>query len=126
MKYKIASSISIICLFLTGAMSNVYAQGATISGTVTDSEDNSGLPGVTIQIKGTEKGTISDMNGKYSLEINENSVLVFSLIGYETIESVTSGRTVIDIQLKQATSLFGEVLITGYTSEEKGKITKTF
>ena len=63
-----------------------FAQGNILNGTVNSSEDGEPLIGVSIQIKGTSTGTVTDLDGKFSLKVNsENTVLIFSMIGMKTI-----------------------------------------
>ena len=67
----------------------IVIQGITVTGRATSSEDNSGLPGVNVIVKGTPKGTVTDVEGNYSLDVpDENSILVFSSVGYITEEIV--------------------------------------
>jgi len=74
-------------------------QQLKITGTVTD-ENGKPLPGATIQIEGTAVGVLSDVNGKYSIDIkNVNAVLVFSFVGFDTQRVSVSGRTTIDLQM---------------------------
>ena len=77
----------------------LYAQAQrTITGTVTNSEDGSGLPGVSIVAKGTQQGIITDIDGRYSIGVPEGTVtLVFSFVGMKTKEVVTGKSTTIDV-----------------------------
>ena len=63
------------------SIATIFAQDKKVSGKVTSAEDGSGLPGVTVQIKGTGKGTQSDVNGNYSLSVPSSATLVFSFVG---------------------------------------------
>ncbi len=92
-----------------------------VSGTV---KDNTGelLPGVSIQIKGTTQGGITDMEGRYSLSVSDDqAVLVFSFVGMETQEVNVNGRSVIDIEMNPATIGVSEVVVTalGISREKK-------
>lgn len=91
------------------------AQKRTVSGIVTDSK-NEPLIGVNVTIKNASTtGTITDIDGKYSLEIpSGNSVLVFSYIGYSTQEVKVSNRSVVDIVLKDDMQALEEVVVVGY------------
>ena len=62
----------------------VLAQSLTVTGKVVSSDDGYGLPGVTIQVKGTSAGTVTDMDGNYKLAADNNGTLVFSFVGYKT------------------------------------------
>src|SRR5690606_15351495 len=76
-----------VCLLLMSmfvSVVSVFAQGRTVRGTVTEANGD-GLPGVNIVVKGTTTGTVSDVSGKYSIEVNSaNDVLVYSYVGYLT------------------------------------------
>ncbi|MEQ6165897.1 TonB-dependent receptor [Ekhidna sp. MALMAid0563] len=95
----------------------------TVSGTVTDSQDGTTLPGVTIQVKGTQKGVATDIDGNYSIEVNTNDVLVFSYIGYQTVEQAVGTRTSIDISLSSDIQELSEIVVVGYGQVEKGDVT---
>lgn len=93
-----------------------------VTGRVTD-EANESLPGVNILIKGTQTGTISDVQGNYSLPAFSNSILIFSFIGYETIEVAVDNRTVIDLKLKESIQALNEIVVIGYGTTTKKEIT---
>src|SRR5574344_2266410 len=86
-----------------------------ITGVVTDGSDNSPIIGANVLIKGTTVGTITDINGKYSIVVPAGkSVLVFSNIGYKTLEETLKGRKVINVSLKEDTEMLDEVVVVGY------------
>ncbi|MFT4567669.1 MAG: TonB-linked SusC/RagA family outer membrane protein [Saprospiraceae bacterium] len=94
----------------------------TIRGTVTDGSDGSGLIGVTIQLKGSLVGTITDIDGQYEIEVNSSDdVLVFSYVSFETQEIAVGGREIIDVTLGKSSELLNEVVVTalGLSREEK-------
>lgn len=96
---------------------------ATVSGTVTDSKDNP-LPGVSIVVKGTTKGTTTDVDGRYSLLLNDADVtLVFSFIGYTSQEVALNGRSLIDVILEQSLQTLDEVVVVGYATQKKINLT---
>ncbi len=97
--------------FLTLITHGVLAQ-RTVSGTVTG-DDGDGLPGANVLVKGTTTGTQTDLDGNYSLAVNDGSTLVFSYVGFETQEIVVGSRTVIDVRLGGVTEL-QEVLVVAY------------
>jgi hypothetical protein len=81
---------------------NIINAAINVSGKVTSSSDEEGIPGVNIMVKGTLTGTVTDVKGSYNLTVpNENDTLVFSSIGYKTQEVVVNGRTVIDIIMEE-------------------------
>lgn len=92
-----------------------------VSGRVTD-ESGSPFPGVNVVVKGTTTGTSSDSEGRYSIEVpNDNSVLVFSFVGYTTQEVSVSGRTVIDISMTPDIQSLQEVVVTALGVEKESK-----
>ncbi len=101
----------------------VYGQ-ATVRGKVTD-ESGTGMPGVNIIVKGTATGTTSDADGNYSIEVPSGgqSVLVFSFIGYTTLEVAVEGRTVIDVSLTPSVEALSEVVVVGYGAVKKSDLT---
>ncbi|MEN7547789.1 TonB-dependent receptor [Rapidithrix thailandica] len=98
-------------------------QEVNISGRVTDGDSGEGLPGVSILVKGTNKGTTTDFEGKYSISAPENATLVFSFIGYEAQEVVISNRSQIDIVLQADVSELEEVVVVGYGTQKKVNLT---
>jgi TonB-linked SusC/RagA family outer membrane protein len=103
--------------------STVLMQQEKITGTIID-ENGKPLPGVNVQIEGTTIGAIADMNGKYSIEKPiDNSVLVFSFIGYITQRIQTSGKTIIDVTILPQLTTLDEVVVTGYSTQRKKDIT---
>ena len=98
-------------------------QQLKITGTVTDEKGNP-LPGVNIQIEGTTIGVISDANGKYSINIsNENVILTYSFIGYNNQKVSATGKTTIDITLVPNTASLEEVVVIGYGTQKKVNLT---
>lgn len=90
----------------------------TITGIVKD-ENGLGIPGVNIMAKGTTTGTITDINGHYSLQIPKNSILIFTYIGYRSQEVKVTTQKVVDITLKEDTEAIDEVVVIGYGSTRK-------
>lgn len=122
--YKLYLS-KLLFLLITGVMhQNAFSQeGHSISGQVT-SENGEPLPGVNIIIKGTTSGTVSDLDGKYTIYIpNENTTLVYSFIGYTSEEIIVGGRSAIDIQLKSDIKALEEVVVVGYGTQKRKDIT---
>lgn len=100
-----------------------YAQERVISGKVT-AEDGSAVPGVNVLVKGTTSGTVTDVNGNYTLSAAANATtLVFSFIGYTTIETEIAGRSTVDIQLAQDVKQLSEVVVVGYGTQIKQDLT---
>jgi TonB-dependent SusC/RagA subfamily outer membrane receptor len=89
-----------------------FAQDKLISGTITSSDDGSVLPGVSISIKGTSKGTTTDGTGKYKITAPQNGTLVFSFLGFETQNIKIGNATTIDLVLNSSASELQEVVTT--------------
>ena len=95
-------------------------QEQTISGTVTDMETDGGMPGVNILVKGTSSGTVTDMNGAYTITVPDAAnTLVFSSIGYLTEEVAIDGKSVIDVILSPDIQSLSEVVVTALGIERK-------
>ncbi|MEZ4901644.1 MAG: carboxypeptidase-like regulatory domain-containing protein [Spirosomataceae bacterium] len=94
-----------------------------VVGTVVD-EKGVGLPGVSVFVKGTQRGTSTDQNGKFSLSVaDDKALLVFSSVGFESQEIIVGNRTTINITLKVDERALGEVVVVGYGSQRKQDIT---
>ena len=94
-----------------------------VTGTVTD-EDGNSLPGVTVLVKGTQNGTVTNVEGKYTIDVpNEGGILVFSFIGYATREVSVSGRSVIGVKLMEDVKSLEEVVVVGYGTQKKSDLT---
>lgn len=98
-------------------------QQLKITGTVTDESGNP-MPGINIQVEGRSIGVISDINGKYSIEIpDRNAVLIFSFIGYDPQRISPEGKTVIDLTMVPSTKALEEVVVIGYGTQKKINLT---
>ncbi|MEM1135801.1 MAG: SusC/RagA family TonB-linked outer membrane protein [Bacteroidota bacterium] len=92
---------------------------AIVKGKITSSEDGEPLPGVSILIKGTARGTTSNINGEYSLNVTAEAILQYSYIGYITQEIEVNDKTQIDIQLASDLEQLEEVVVVGYGTKKK-------
>ena len=102
---------------------NLFAQGVTVSGVVTDGTTNETLPGVNISIEGTTTGTITGINGTYQITVpSADSKLVFSFVGYETQTVSVNGNTQIDISLMPGAKALDEVVVIGFGSARKSDL----
>lgn len=114
-------ALSVLAVFLLG-IPFLYAQNITIKGNVSDA--NESLMGVTVQVKGTSKATSTDLDGNYTITVNnKNAVLVFSYIGYEKQEITVGNRTVINVKMSDNAQLLDEVVVVGYGSVKKSDVT---
>jgi TonB-dependent starch-binding outer membrane protein SusC len=102
----------------------VYAQAKTVKGVVTSKEDGGTMPGVNVVVKGTTTGSVTDINGAYSITVPVDAgTLVFSFIGMKTIEIPVENRTVIDVVMEPDVIDLDEVLVVGYGSRLKTELT---
>lgn len=108
--------------FLLIVSSSLYAQERTITGTVTGADDGMGLPGVNIVVAGSTSGTISDLDGKYTLKVPSGDISIqFSFTGYTTQTIPVGEKTVIDVILNTSDEMLEDVVVTalGISKEEK-------
>ncbi|MFY0606447.1 MAG: TonB-dependent receptor [Cyclobacteriaceae bacterium] len=119
--YKLLrSSITLIAVMavLTG-----YAQDQTVTGRVTSDDSPEGLPGVTVLIKGTTTGTITDIDGNYRISASSDDILTFSFIGFELSEAPVNGRSVIDVKMEYDLEQLDEVVVIGYGEQNRRDVT---
>lgn len=96
-----------------------YAQQRTITGQVTDAGDGSPIPGVNVIVKGTTSGTITDFDGKFSIQAADADVLVFSYIGYVAAEQTVGAESSLMVSLQASDVGLGEVVVIGYGTVKK-------
>ncbi len=102
----------------------IIIQGITITGKVTSSEDSEGLPGANIIVKGSSQGTVTDAEGFYSLDVpGEESILVFSSVGYLLEEVVVGNKSVIDFVMTPDVTALQEIIVVGYGTVRKSDLT---
>ena len=110
-------------LLCCGVLSQTYAQQKTITGQVTD-ENNESLPGVNVLVKNSTLGTVTDMDGNYRLNApNDAETLVFSSIGYTTQEAPLDNRTVVDVSMAPNVQSLSEVVVIGDGEVKKANLT---
>lgn len=118
--------VALVLLLLVPAISSLQAipsQSKTISGVVTSATDNEPLIGVSVQVKETSTGGITDMDGKYSVTAQTGQTLVFSYIGYKSQEFKVGDSSVINVSLKEDTEMLDEVVVVGYGVQKKKLVT---
>jgi Ca-activated chloride channel homolog len=114
---KLIIILSLILLAVSGSSAR------TITGIVTDSNHDP-LPGVTVTLKGTSTGTITDMNGAFTITVpDEKAILVFSCVGFITREIKVKGPERLNITLEEELMSLDEVVVTGYATEQKRECT---
>ena len=124
----VIQKISLCCLIAIVCCScpDVFSQDTekAVTGTVTDQTSGESLPGVNVLIKGTSTGTVTDVEGSYSINAsNEDDTLVFSSIGYVTQETVVNGRSVLAVALVEDVKSLDEVVVVGYGTQKKSDVT---
>ncbi len=115
----------VLALFVMGAAlpQQAQAQERIVRGTVTDTESQV-LPGVSVVVKGTTRGTTTDGDGKYQVNVpNNNTTLVFSFVGYGTAEELVGSRSTISPSLTIQDEVLNEVVVVGYGTQQKVNLT---
>lgn len=107
----------LLAIIFSGSI--MMAQTGKVTGSVTDATDGTTLPGATVVIKGTAKGTSTDMNGKFSLQVSPNTTLIFSFVGYTTQEMVVQPNTTVNISLQPEATGLDEIVVIGYGTQKK-------
>src|SRR5690606_9943612 len=95
---------------------------AEVKGTIVD-ESGFPLPGVTVIVQGTTQGTISDVDGKFSIDVPEGGILVFSFIGYEEQTIEVGNQSELTITMAESLSDLEEVIVVGYGTQKKVNLT---
>lgn len=108
-------------LLLSGT---AWSQDRTVTGKVTSSDEGMGLPGVNVIVQGTNKGTTTDAEGNYSIQLAESeTTLVFSFVGYSTQTVQVENRSVIDIELQSDVVSLSEIVVVGYGTQREKDLT---
>jgi TonB-linked SusC/RagA family outer membrane protein len=104
-------------------MQNIYSQNKTVTGTVID-ESGIPLPGASVSNKDTGNGTQTDFDGKYSISVkDDNATLVFSFLGFTTVEQSVNGKSVLNVTLKEDAESLEEIVVIGYGAIQKKDLT---
>ena len=103
-----------------------FAQQITVKGIVTSASDQLPMIGATVQVKGVSTGTITGLDGDYTLmNVPSDATLVFSSVGYETQEIAVNGQTTINVLLKESAELLDEIVVIGYGAVKKSDLTSS-
>lgn len=103
---------------------SLHGQQKSITGLVTDATDGAALPGVSVTVKGTNAGGTTDVEGKYALQVPpEADTLVFSFLGYRTVEVAIAGRAEIRVSLNPEAEALSDVVVVGYGTQRKVNLT---
>jgi TonB-linked SusC/RagA family outer membrane protein len=127
---KLALTVILVqCLLVTVTLADSANKKAkslqddAITGKVTDGETGEALPGVNVMIQGTTQGSITDMDGNFTLEAPKNASLMFSYVGYKTQIIDIAGRQTINVLLESDISTLSEVVVVGYGTQSKANLT---
>ncbi len=101
---------------------SVFAQEKSITGKVID-EEGIPIPSVTVSIKGTSTGTVTDFDGMYSILAKAQDTILFSFIGFESQEVLVGDRNIINITLAENTAELEEVVVVGYGTQKRSDVT---
>jgi TonB-linked SusC/RagA family outer membrane protein len=104
---------------------SLWAQNRTVTGTVTSSDDGSGIPGVNIIEKGTTNGTVTDVDGSFTMSVAPAATLVFSFVGYTSQEVAVGNQSVLKVNLAPDVKSLQEVVVIGYGQVEAKDVTGT-
>ncbi|NOR88372.1 MAG: SusC/RagA family TonB-linked outer membrane protein, partial [Bacteroidales bacterium] len=118
MRKKIGRWQFLLLIFLLGSSMLSQAQEITVSGTISDEIDGTTLIGVSVIQKGTTTGTTTDLDGNYSITVEQGTVLVYSYIGYNDQERI-AGLERIDIAMEAKSELLDEIIVIGYGTQKK-------
>jgi S-adenosylhomocysteine hydrolase len=116
--------IQFLLLLLFSAVTLASAQTRTVTGTITSAEDNSPLPGANVFVKGTTRGTVTNLDGLYTIDLQPgDEILVFSYIGYKDQEISAASQSVIDVVLAPQPIGIDEIVVIGYGTIRKSDLT---
>lgn len=118
--------VALLFAFFAIGLQVLLAQTKEISGTVTSADDGSAIPGVSVLVKGSTLGTVTNMDGKFNLKIPQDAKsLLFSFVGMHSQEVVIGNQTTFNIQLKSETIGVDEVIVVGYGVQKKKDVTSS-
>jgi len=122
MRKKLLSKVLLSGIMLLLSI-QIFAQDRTISGKVTSSEDGLGIPGASVAIKGTTRGTATDVDGNYKITVSGSAVLTITSVGYLTQDVTVGTRAQVDVTLAADTKSLKEVVVVGYGTQKKSQMT---
>jgi len=132
LKRVLQFGLALLVVVGLGFSDSIAQDRVTITGTVTDANDGSVLPGVNVTVQGSAEatgstiGTTTNIDGEYEIRVPENlNVLAFSFIGYQSQQVEIDGRTTIDVELGQDLELLDDVVVVGYGVQDRREITSS-
>jgi TonB-dependent starch-binding outer membrane protein SusC len=119
-------AIVLMTLLMTVGISAAFAQGREVSGTVLDATLRDPLPGVTVLVKGTTRGTTTDLDGKFTLTVQpSDQILVFSFVGFTAQEITIGNQSTVNVELEEDIQSLQEAVVIGYGTQDKKEITSS-
>lgn len=113
----------LLILFFLGVTLTVFSQNIQVQGVVVGSLDNEPLIGVNVSVKGTANGTITDLDGRFTLNVAPDAVLTVSYVGFVNQDVLVNGQTSFRILLNEDTEMLDEVVVIGYGVQKKSVVT---
>ncbi|GHT40167.1 hypothetical protein FACS189437_05390 [Bacteroidia bacterium] len=114
----------ILCIFFLFVALTAFAQQRQVlTGQVMDAATNDPLIGVSVAVKGTSSGTVTDLDGQFRLDVAQGAILTVSYIGYSTQEIAVGNQTHLSVQLKEDTKTLDELVVVGYGMQKRSDIT---
>lgn len=124
--FQVRRAVSIpwvLIVFFTSSSLMAQAQ-QELRGKVIDGNSGQSIPGVSVVLRGSQTGTVTDLDGEYSIKVSSpKDILVFSFIGYESQEVLAGSKTVLDITLQEEETLLEQVVVVGYGTQKKINVT---
>ncbi|QQL50301.1 SusC/RagA family TonB-linked outer membrane protein [Mucilaginibacter ginkgonis] len=123
MKRRLPILLLTVCCLLFGRL-QLYAQTVTVTGIVNDATRNETLPGVSVRVEGTTSGTVTDINGKYTIKVPATGAkLTFSYVGFETTTLPVNGKANLNVNLAPSAKSLTELVVVGYSTQTRDKNT---
>ena len=122
-KDKISKSVFVLLVFMLLAPLSLFAQSRVIKGVVKDSKSNDPLIGCSVAVKGSSTGTLTDLNGEFTLGASSKATLVFTFVGYNKKEVVIGDQNNITVLLDENSKVLEEVVVVGYGTVQRKNFT---
>jgi Ca-activated chloride channel family protein len=122
MKTLILKAIAVIAFLFAAAMIHARSNLLTVTGNVTCADTNEPIPGVSVTVKGTRSGTVTDVAGNYSMKVEQGKTIVFSFVGYATQEVIVS-KANMDVSLEADHLVLEEAVVVGYGAQNRSMLT---
>ncbi|WP_367915756.1 SusC/RagA family TonB-linked outer membrane protein [Leadbetterella sp. DM7] len=117
-------NVLLLLSVLLWGISSSFAQSKAVTGQITSAEDGSSLPGVSVMVKGSTKGTQTNADGKYRLEnVSSGDILVFTFVGFNPVEETVGSRSIINLALSASESMLDQLVVVGYGTQKRQEFT---